>query len=181
MLSRSAQVFALLTITELAVFALAASQAQPLVLVLCVVASTLIGLKLFFRLSTELVRSTVESTVGDNSVGGPAAATDHQLADRAMKLAGAALLSFPGLLTGLIGAFLMIAPVRSLIRPVVGSRLSRRMPAESSTPLADLDQLFRRGSHAGGDVLDVEAVDVTAIRKDPGGSSEQTSAPPELN
>ncbi len=178
MLSRSAQVFAALTLIELAVFALAASQVQPLLLVLFVVASSIFGLRLFFRFSTEIVRSSVEDI---SAAGGSAPAASRQLGDRAMKVAGAALLSFPGLLTGLIGALLMLPPFRSLIRPLIGSRLSRRMPAESSTPLTDLDQLFRRSRYAGGDVVDVQAVDVTAIRKDPGGSSTQTSAPPELN
>lgn len=177
MLSRSAQVFAALTLIELAVFALAASQVQPLLLVVFVVASSVIGLRLFFRFSTDIVRDSVE----DLSAGGAPAPDDRQLGDRAMKVAGAALMSFPGLLTGLTGLLLMLPPVRSLIRPIIGSRLSRRIPAESSTPLADLDQLFRRSPYAGGDVLDVQAVDVTAVRKDPGGSSAQTSAPPELN
>lgn len=181
MFSRSAQVFAALTLLELAVLALAATQVSVLLLILVVAVSSVLGLVLFFRQSTGLIRHSMEDLAGAaQGVTGQTQVLnkglERTLGDRAMKVAGAALLAFPGLLTGLFGGLLMLPPVRSAIRPVIGSRLSRRVPAEFSAPLADFDRLFRRR-----DVVDVDVVDVTAVKKDPGGSSANPSAPPELH
>ena len=169
MFSRSAQIFAVLALVELGVFALVATQVNVLLLILVVLASSALGLMFFFRQTAGLVQRSVEDIV--NAGHG----IEQQLGDRSLRLVGAALMVFPGLLTALFGALLMASPVRAAVRPVIGSRISRRIPTEFSAPMADLNHLFRRN------VVDVDAVDVTSVRKDPGGSSVNPSAPPELH
>ncbi len=56
-------------------------------------------------------------------------AADQALADRVLRMAGALLVAFPGLLTGLIGSVLFVGPVRALLAPSLGSRLSSLLPA----------------------------------------------------
>ena len=164
MFSRSAQVFAVLTLVELVVFAFAVTRFNALVVILLVLASSAFGMSFLFRQTAGMLRRSVE----DMASAGHGVEAD--LGDRSLHVAGAALLSFPGLVSGFAGALLMVSPARSALRPLIGSRISRRIPAEYSAPMADLDRLFRRH-----DVVDVEAV-----RKDPQGSSANTSAPPEL-
>ncbi len=174
MFSRSAQVFAVLALVELGVFALAASQVNVLLLILVVVALSGFGVMFFFRQTAGLLRHSIEDLV--DGAANPSGGSESALGDRSLRVAGASLLAFPGLLTGLFGALLMIPPVRSAVRPLIGSRISARIPTEFSTPMADLNTMFGRR-----DVVDVNAVDVTAVRKDPRGSSANPSAPPELN
>ncbi len=161
---------AVLALVELGVFALAATQVSVLLLILAVVVSSAFGVMFFFRQTAGLLRRSVEDIV--NAGHG----IEKELGDRSLRLAGAAFLVFPGLLTALLGSLLMVPPVRSALRPLIGSRISRRIPTEFSAPMADLDRMFRRR-----DVVDVSAVDVTAVRKDPRGSSDNPSAPPELH
>ena len=124
MFSRSAQIFAVLALVELGVFALVATRVNVLLLILVVVASSAFGLAFFFRQTAGLVRRSVEDIV--NAGHG----IETELGDRSLRLAGAALMVFPGLLTALFGALLMVPPVRAAVRPAIGSRISRRIPAE---------------------------------------------------
>lgn len=164
MFSRSSQVFAALTVVELVVFLFAASRVNVLLLILVVVALSVSGLVFFFRQTAGLIRESVEEVVSARN------GAQRQLGDRALRVCGAALLAFPGLVTGLFGALLMLQPVRTLVRPLIGSRLARLVPTELSGPITDLNRAFRRR----------DIVDVDLVNRDPDGSPTNPSAPPEL-
>lgn len=66
-------------------------------------------------------------------------------------------LAFPGMLTGVIGSVLFVGPVRSLLAPSLGSRLSGLLPAEA---LGGRSFMYRRAH-------DRDVVDATATVKDP--------------
>lgn len=154
-----------LAAVELLVFALAAGRFGILLMLLVVVATSAFGASLLFRQTAGLVRDSVEELASTSS------ARTGQLGDRGLRVAAGLLLVFPGLVTGALGALLLVPPVRSAVKQVVGRRLNRLIPTDVASPFADLDRMFRRR----------DVVDVDAIRRDPDGSQTDTTAPPELH
>ncbi len=165
MFARSARVLVALAVVELAVFLLAATQVNVLLLVLVVAAISAYGVAFLSRQTASMVRRSVE----DLTSAAPGGRDD--IGDRGLLVVAGLLLAFPGLLTGLLGSLLLLRPVRSAARGVIGARLGRLIPAELSASVADMNRVFRRR-----DVLDVDGV-----IKDPNGSSRKPSAPPELH
>lgn len=135
-----------------------------LLLTLVVVALSALGMAFLFRHTSGLVRQSVEDVVS------AAPGVENELSDRGLKVLGAVLLVFPGLITGLFGGFLLLPPVRSALRPLVGAKLSRAIPTDLSAQFADANRMFRRR----------DVVDVDSVRRDPDGSSPEPSVPPEL-
>ncbi len=168
MFTRSAQALAVLALVELGVFALAATVIDVLLLMLVLVALSVFGLFYLFRQASGLLRRTLIDT-GSASTGG-ANMESKELGDGGLKLLGGALLVFPGLLTGLVGLLLLLPPVRAVVRPLAGARLSRLVPMEFSTSFVGVNRAFRRR----------DVVDVDAVQKDPKGSPPKPTAPPEL-
>ncbi len=166
MFTRSAQALAVLALVELGVFALAATVADVLLLLLVLVASSVFGLFFLFRQTSGMIRRTLVDTGPSTSPGGDLG----QLGDDGLKLLGGALLVFPGLATGLIGLLLLLPPVRAAVRPLAGARLSRLVPIEFSASMFEVNRAFRRR----------DVVDVNAVKKDPEGSPPKPTAPPEL-
>ncbi len=165
MFTRSAQLLALLALVELVVFVLAAGQVDVLLLILVVVALSALGMAFLFRQTTGLVRRSVEN------ISSAAPGVEREFGDRGLQVLGGVLLVFPGLVTGLFGGLLLLPPVRSALRPIIGARLARVVPADLSAQMADANRIFRRR----------DVVDVDSVRKDPDGSSPYPSAPPELH
>jgi UPF0716 protein FxsA len=153
-------VLVVLAIAEFAIFVLAATQVHVLLLMLAMAAVSAWGVVFLFRQTAGVLRSSLTDL--SRTPGG----VGEELGDRGMRVLAGLLLAFPGFLTGVLGGFLLLPPVRAAARPVVGSRLGRLVPPE----VADLGRAFRRR-----DVLDVDAV-----RKDQEGTNPKTAAPPEL-
>lgn len=164
MFTRSAQLLVLLALGEIAFFVLAARLVDVMLLTLVTVGLSALGLVLLFRRTSGLVRRSVEDVLS------AAPGADGNIGDRGLKILGGALLVFPGLLTGLIGGLLLLRPVRTAVRPAIGARLSRLIPANISAQMADFNRVVRRR----------DVVDVDSVKKDPDGSSRYPSAPPEL-
>ncbi|MGB5757142.1 MAG: FxsA family protein [Acidimicrobiales bacterium] len=167
MFTRSAQALAVLALVELGVFALAATVADVLLLLLVLVASSVFGLFFLFRQTSGMIRRTLVDTRSSTASPG---GEPGQLGDGGLKLLGGALLVFPGLATGLVGLLLLLPPVRAVVRPLVGARLSRLVPIEFSASMSEVNRAFRRR----------DVVDVNAVKKDPEGSPPKPTAPPEL-
>lgn len=161
---------AMVAAVELAAFALAATVVDVLLLVLVLVALSAVGGLFLTRQTSGLVRRSFEDVVGAS----PSA--PRQIGDRGLRFLGGVLLLFPGLVTGVIGGLLLLSPVRSAVRPVIGARFGALVPAELSAALADITRNPRRRSpFAAGDIVDVDAT-----IKDRGGTAPSPAAPPEL-
>jgi UPF0716 protein FxsA len=169
MFSRSAKVFCAVAAVELLVFALAAGRVGVLLLLLVVAALSASGSVLLFRQTADMVQRSVEGVVSSDS---RAKESDGAaFSDAGLRLAGGALLAFPGLITGLIGGLLLLQPVRSAVRPLLGVRLVALFPAADGASFNDLDRVFRRR----------DVVDVDAIKRNPDGPSSNSTAQPELH
>lgn len=169
MFSRSAKVFCAVAAVELLVFALAVGRVDVLLLLLVVAALSAFGSVTLFRQTADMVQQSVEGVLSSDprakELRGPA------FSDAGLRLAGAALLAFPGLITGLVGGLLLLQPVRSAVRPLLGARLVALFPAAGGVPRNDLDRMFRRR----------DVVDVDAIKRNPDGPSSKSTAQPELH
>lgn len=160
---------------ELLVFALAVGRFDVLLLVLVVAAVSAFGSVYLFRQTADIVQRSVEGVMSPESrakqdLGGHAEGVSP-LGDAGLRLAGGVLLVFPGLVTGLFGGLLLLQPVRSAVRPLIGARLAGLFPTDRVAPLNELDRMFRRR----------DVVDVDAIKRNPDGPSSNSTAPPELH
>ena len=161
--------FCAVAAVELLVFALAAGRVGVLLLLLVVAALSASGSVLLFRQTADMVQRSVEGVVSSDS---RAKESDGAaFSDAGLRLAGGALLAFPGLITGLIGGLLLLRPVRSAVRPLLGARLVALFPAADGASFNDLDRVFRRR----------DVVDVDAIKRNPDGPSSNSTAQPELH
>lgn len=163
MLSRSALVISAVAVVEIVVFALAATQVDVLLLILVLGALSASGSVFLFRHTAGMIRQSFE----DLRAGAPS--TGRRLGDRGLKVVGAALLAFPGFVTGVLGGLLLVPPVRAAVRPLIGARLARAVPQRVSMPFDELSRSIRRQ----------QAVDVRSTVK---GSDEPQPRPvrPEL-
>jgi UPF0716 protein FxsA len=93
----------------------------------------------------------------------------RQLLDGALVLVGGVLLIVPGFITGVVGALLLLPPVRALVRPLLlawmarrATRLARsgRMSGFMVDTVVDADGRVRTRSRTMGDVIDTEGWDV---------------------
>ena len=170
MFVKSALVVAALILVELAVYLLAAARFGPLAISLLVLALSMVGLWFLIKQAPGLVARTLREMADgfnaqmaerlglsglDHTVGG-AGPDEATVADRTVKVVGAGLLAFPGLLTGAVGLLLFVGPVRGVVASSLGSRLASLIPAGA----------------LGGRSFDVrsarqDVVDVTATVKDP--------------
>jgi UPF0716 family protein affecting phage T7 exclusion len=184
MFSKSALVVAALVVAELAVFIAAAGRFNPLLVVAISIALSVIGIRFLLRQAPGLIAATVgevaeglhtrladqfgspatpgRSGPGPNDAGaGPAGPTEAVVADRAVKIAAAGLLAFPGLVTGVVGFLLLfVGPVRGVVASSLGSRLASLLPAGA----LDGRSFVRRS-------VQRDVVDVTFTVKDPAPSS----------
>ena len=78
--------------------------------------------------------------------------------DRALAALGGLLLVLPGFVTGLVGALLLVPPVRAMLRDPVSRRFAQLVPRAFGTPFpVNGFPSHRRGS-SGRDVIDVDVV-----------------------
>ncbi|MDH3302962.1 MAG: FxsA family protein [Acidimicrobiia bacterium] len=138
---------------ELLVFVVVAGRLGLPVASLIAVVASVVGVRQLFRSAPVAIARSFQdlSDAAGRPATGPSA--DLAVADRALVVAGALLLAFPGLLTGAIGIVLFVGPVRRLLAPSLGSRLSSLLPAGA---LGGRSFAHRR-----------DVVDATATVKDP--------------
>jgi len=139
---------------ELLVFVAVAARFGVLGASLISLLLSIFGMRYLVRSAPGAVARSMQD-IADVAVGrpSPGPATDQAVADRALLIVGALLLAFPGLVTGAFGAVLFVGPVRRLLAPSLGSRLSSLLPAGA------LDgRSFQRRR---------DVVDATATVKDP--------------
>lgn len=89
--------------------------------------------------------------------------------DAALAAGAVALLLVPGIVTGALGLLLLIPPVRTATRPVIGAVVKRSFPAvtavsmlrRTTMPGADpgADPSADPGARPGGEVIDGEVID----------------------
>lgn len=96
--------------------------------VLLVLAASTAGALLLRRESTEAWRKLREVVRAGRPPGG-------QVIDGLVGLLGAVLLAVPGLLTGLVGALLLVPPVRRLVGRQAARRAERRLSAAAAGDL----------------------------------------------
>ncbi len=139
---------------ELLVFVAVADRFGLLATSLVLILASAVGVRLLAHVaSTAFARSLQD--LSDAATGRPS--TAPTAADRALQFAGALLVTFPGLLTGAIGSVLFVGPVRRLLAPSLGSRLTGLLPAGA---VGGHSFAYRR-AHAR------DVVDATATVKDP--------------
>lgn len=154
---------------ELLVFALAAGRVGVLLLLLVVAALSAFGTVTLFRQTAGMVQQSVEGVVSSDSRAKESRGVAS--GDAGLRLAGGALLAFPGLITGLVGGLLLLQPVRSAVRPLLGVWSAALFPAADGASFDDLDRVFRRR----------DVVDVDATKRNPDGPSSNSTAQPELH
>lgn len=123
---------------------------------LAVLGASLVGLLLLRREGLRAWRG-FRRAAADGSPPGP------QVTDGLIGLGGALLLAFPGLLTSVAGAALLLPPVRALARDRVRALVERRMSAavagEMFGPRRVRVWQERPGAAPVGDVVEGEIVD----------------------
>ena len=166
-----------LFVAELILLVYLADRFGLLAIGLLALSLSVVGLRFLIRYAPGLIVRTIQDVAEDLSrqasgTPGPPAgttfqgeppATDQRVADRALMILAAGLLSFPGLLTGGAGLLLFVQPVRALLASSLGSRLSSLLPAGA------LDgRSFQRRR---------DIVDVTSTIKDPARPPASTARP----
>lgn len=143
---------------ELLVFVAVADRFGILATSLVLILASAVGVRLLAHVASTAVARSLQD-LSDAATGRPSTAptADPTAADRALQFAGALLVTFPGLLTGAIGSVLFVGPVRRLLAPSLGSRLTGLLPAGA---VGGRSFAYRR-AHAR------DVVDATATVKDP--------------
>ena len=181
-----ALVVAAVILAEAVAFVFAARLINPFLVILGVMVMSGVGLWMAKRKGPSLVGESVNEFTSSLLVGESLDGTDANnkgraaLSDKTLQLAGIAMLVIPGIVTGVIGALLMVNPIRALLIPVVGNKVNALFPDDAvggmfgpsfRTFLGGIDPTFRRQ----------DVVDVSSVKKDPGqGSTSETPARPEL-
>jgi len=81
----------------------------------------------------------------------------REAADRGLLLLAGVLLTFPGFITGALGALLLLGPVRRLVRAVSGAWLIRRVKV-----IGDVSVVTRWSSRGSGGRLDDPAINASS-------------------
>ena len=145
-------------VAELLVFVAVSGRIGLLATAVITLVASVVGVGRLVRIApTAIVRSFQD--LSDAAIGrpSPGPSVDLAVADRALHVAAALLLAFPGLLTGAIGSVLFVGPVRRRLAPSLGSRLSGLLPAGA---LDGRSFVYRRAPAR-------DVVDATATVKDP--------------
>lgn len=171
MFSRGALAAFAVILAEFVVLGLVIRAVGFLFVVLASLAAALVGTLIVRRQIPALVSSGRDfvSSFGFTDDGTSPLDSDATT-DRALLIGAGVLLMLPGLLTGIIGAVLLLPPIRTLAGGFARRRLVRFVPSGLGMPFIYGRNVQRRGSSRA-DVVDVDVV------------SDDTPqpAPPELN
>lgn len=166
MFSRGALAAFALILAEIVVFGLVVRALGAAFVVLGSLVLAGIGTLIVRRQIPELVNSgrTVLTSLGAD--GKP-----EQLSDRAMLAIAGVLLIVPGLITGAVGATLLLPPVRASVRRFSRNRFAHLVPSGFGVPFTVGGEAASRHRGTRVDVVDVDVVSEDVPR----------SAPPELD
>lgn len=171
MVTKSAKVLCGFALAEFVVFVVAAGRFGVLSLMAVVAVLSAVGFVLVASQARSMVRTTVDEVTSSSTAAQVGDQSIERVGDQGLRLLGALLLAFPGLLTGAIGALLFVDPVRSALRPLVAGRLARFVPTDPSASLGGLAGAFRRR----------DVVDVTYRAKGSPRDTASTGTRPELH
>ena len=172
MFSRGALAAFATIVAELLLFGFAIRAVGVLFVVLGSLLAAAVGLFLVRRQIPALLSSgkAFVSSLGFGAMGGSADgdATEDQAADRALLILAGLLLIVPGLLTGLLGALLLVPPVRATARGFARARFAHLVPSGIGMPFPAYGSAstHRRGSSRT-DVVDVDVVSEDKHRPTP--------------
>ncbi len=173
MFSRGALAAFAMIVAELLLFGFAVRAVGALFVVLGSILAAAVGLFLVRRQIPALLTSgkAFISSLGFGAMGGTDAgdqAVEDQATDRALLILAGLLLIVPGLLTGLLGALLLIPPVRATARGFARSRFAHLVPTGIGMPFPAYGaaSTHRRGSSRT-DVVDVDVVSEDKHRPTP--------------
>lgn len=168
MFSRGALAAFALILAEIVVFGLVVRALGAAFVVLGSLVLAGIGTLIVRRQIPELVNSgrTVLTSLGLGADGQP-----EQLSDRAMLAIAGVLLIVPGLITGAVGATLLLPPVRASVRRFSRNRFAHLVPSGFGVPFTVGGEAASRHRGTRVDVVDVDVVSEDVPR----------SAPPELD
>lgn len=170
MFSRGALAAFALILAEIVVFGLVVRALGAAFVVLGSLVLAGIGTLIVRRQIPELVNSgrTVLTSLG---LGLGADGQPEQLSDRAMLAIAGVLLIVPGLITGAVGATLLLPPVRASVRRFSRNRFAHLVPSGFGVPFTVGGEAASRHRGTRVDVVDVDVVSEDVPR----------SAPPELD